>query len=113
MIEAGPEFSRQIATIQAVADNAEAVERFFSKAVLLTGEPTILSTPNGRDCFLNSALLLMKMTENLTIHIPKIDVLETRVPEIVKSSALRNVLVISEVPADLTTFEAILNVGTE
>jgi hypothetical protein len=64
------EFSRQLATARSLAGNADGdIDHLFDKAVLLTAEPDSLRTENGKWAFLDSVLLLVRMTKRLTIEI--------------------------------------------
>ena len=42
----------------------------YSKIVVLTGQAEILSTPNGKWCFLDSLKLLSRIVGNLKVIIP-------------------------------------------
>jgi hypothetical protein len=52
--------------------SAKAIDhhRFLAKKVLLTGEPDILNTANGRECLLSAFALLIRICPNIRIHIP-------------------------------------------
>jgi len=63
-------YSRPAKTAAQLAEQALDRHRFLAKKVLLTGEPEILTTANGRNCFLNAVGLLIRVCANITIHIP-------------------------------------------
>jgi len=63
-------YSRPAKTAAQLAEQALDHHRFLAKKVLLTGEPEILNTLNGRNCFLNAVGLLIRICPNITIHIP-------------------------------------------
>lgn len=64
------EFSRPVATAQRLGDNAADKHLFLNKKVLLTGEPEILLTENGKNCFLSSMLLLIRICKDISILLP-------------------------------------------
>lgn len=63
-------YSRPSKTAAQLAAKAIDHHRFLAKKVLLTGEPDILDTPNGRECFLSAFALLIRICPNIRIHIP-------------------------------------------
>src|SRR3954453_10753305 len=63
-------YSRPAKTVGRLADLALDQHRFLTKKVLLTGEPEVLKTSNGRNCFLNAIGLLVRICPNITIHVP-------------------------------------------
>lgn len=65
------DYSRPIAAAARLGENALDRHRFTDKRVLLTGEPSILLSPNGRSCLLDSLRLLIRICKNLTVSIPK------------------------------------------
>lgn len=64
------ERSRIKATAEALGDLAVDRHKFTGKSVLLTGEPAVFATVNGRECLLNSFRLLVRMVERLTVRVP-------------------------------------------
>jgi hypothetical protein len=63
-------YSRPAKTAAQLAEQAVDRHRFLNKKVLLTGEPEILKTVNGRNCFLDAVGLLVRICPNISIHIP-------------------------------------------
>jgi molybdopterin/thiamine biosynthesis adenylyltransferase len=63
-------YSRPLKTAGQLVGQALDHHRFLAKKVLLTGEPEILKTLNGQNCFLNAIGLLIRICPNITIHIP-------------------------------------------
>lgn len=63
-------FSRPLATAMRLGEDALDKHRFLEKKVLLTGETEILSTENGKNCFIGSMLLLFRICRNLSIMLP-------------------------------------------
>lgn len=107
------EFSRLTATAASLGDAAPDRHRFGHQPVLLTGETEVLRTQNGRNCFLDSIRLLIKIATRLTIHIPQSSRLENEVRQVVESLSYRSR---PEVQCSLerpkAAFDAILSVGT-
>src|ERR1700675_802560 len=106
-------YSRPAKTAAQLSEQAADRHRFLAKSVLLTGEPEILNTFNGRNCFLDAVGLLLRICPNITIHIP---------------AASQDLRVISQLLSkriafgpgveycdridDVGSFDAILSVGT-
>ena len=63
-------YSRPARTAAQLAEQALDRHRFLAKRVLLTGEPEILKSLNGRNCFLDAIGLLIRICPNITIHVP-------------------------------------------
>src|ERR1700730_15491583 len=106
------EFSRQAATAQTLAGNAGDVDHFFDKAVLLTGEPQFLKTQNGRWIFIDSVLLLIRMTKCLTVEIRENNDLADEIAAIL-SERTKHKAIITTTGVDYGEFEAILSVGSK
>ncbi len=87
--------------------------RFHDKPVLLTGEPDVLSTANGLDCFLDSLRLLVRVTSHLTISPPiSFDDLQNeccRLSETIKFGS--GTVVIDSAP-NFDQYAAILSIGS-
>jgi len=109
-----PEFSRLEATLASLGDAASDQHRFNKdKSVLLTGEVEILLTQNGRNCFLDSLRLLMRMVTDLTVCIPSDSQLETDVGKIIERFSLKTRPQIQAFgERSQKNFDAILSVGT-
>jgi len=107
-----PEFSRQLATAQSLVGKADGdIEHFFEAPVLLTGEPDVLCTENGRWLLWNSAFLLVRMTKRLTIEVRGNEELagdiRAAIADLTKHGAE-----VSAGGVDRRQFEAILSVGS-
>lgn len=63
-------FSRPLATAARLGNLAADGHRFIEKRVLVTGETAALATANGRNCYLASIRLLMRMCRKLTVAAP-------------------------------------------
>lgn len=105
------EFSRQIATAQTLANSASDCDHFFDKAVLLTGDPEFLKTNNGRWIFIDSVLLLIRMTKRLTVEVRENDDLAKEIATIL-SDHTKHHAVITTTNVDYHDFEAILSAGS-
>jgi len=60
-------FSRLAASIQSLCGIRPGAPQIFELPVLLTGEASILATPNGQKCFLDAFRLLVRMTKHLSV----------------------------------------------
>lgn len=111
-LNTGADRSRLIATAESLQKFAPDAHCFTEKEVLLTGEPKILATENGRSCFLNGFRLLTRMVANLTVHISEPSELIEEVRRECSRIANGNTPKIQTVePIDYRQFVAILSVG--
>lgn len=88
----------------------------YSKVVVLTGEPEVLATENGRWCFLDALALLSRVVGNLTVMVPAgATLLEAEVKAYCEKAWSRgSLLVVSDGnPMSLDSSDAILSVGTQ
>ncbi len=63
-------YSRPQKSAAALGDLAKDRHRFLDKKVLLTGETEVLETANGRDAFLFSLRLLVRICANVSVVLP-------------------------------------------
>ncbi|MES2522552.1 MAG: ThiF family adenylyltransferase [Gemmatimonadota bacterium] len=74
MVDRAPDsavaFSRPLATAAGLGDAAPDRHRFLEKCVVLTGDPAVLGTPNGRVMALTALRLLPRLTPNVTVWMP-------------------------------------------
>lgn len=63
-------YSRPQKSVAALGDLAKDRHRFLDKKVLLTGETEVLETANGRDAFLFSLRLLVRICANVSVVLP-------------------------------------------
>ena len=106
------QFSRLVATAESLGEAAPDRHRFVDKTVLLTGENEVLSTPNGRQCFLDCTHLLIRMVRCLTICVPEFSTLEMEVRAMVKAISFGHAPLIKKLSdIKLENFDAILSVG--
>jgi len=107
------QFSRIAATAESLEDAAPDKHRFLDKKVLLTGESGVLSTTNGRQCFLDCLRLMIRMVHFLTIRLPASSSLSAEVEAMVKDLSLDFPPVIQTESDDgFEIFDAILCVGS-
>ncbi|MGA2623827.1 MAG: ThiF family adenylyltransferase [Bacteroidota bacterium] len=110
MIDEAVSLSRPRATAQFLRDEAADSRTFLDKRVLLTGEKTVLATQNGKDCFLDSLLLLVRITPNLTVVLPEDPFLAATARGIIEQLEHPNkVVFVSD--TDFTEYQAILSIG--
>jgi len=106
-------YSRPAKTAAQLATKSIDHHRFLAKKVLLTGEPEILNTLNGRECFLNAFALLIRICPNIRIHIPAgCEDLGVVSKTFVKRIAFGGGVEHFDHVDDLGSFDAILSVGT-
>jgi ThiF family len=106
------DLSRPVAAADSLGDQAPERHRFTTKRVLLTGEPEILDTQNGKDCLLAAVRMLSKMVRGVSILLPEASPLERDVSQVLKdiSFGAHPPLIVKD--ADLRSFHAILSVGS-
>jgi molybdopterin/thiamine biosynthesis adenylyltransferase len=63
-------YSRPLATAARLGNDAPDHHRFLEKHVVLTGDPTVLATPNGRVMALTALRLLPRLTPHVTVWLP-------------------------------------------
>lgn len=63
-------YSRPLATAARLGDDAPDRHRFLEKHVVLTGDPAVLATPNGRVMALTALRLLPRLTPHVTVWLP-------------------------------------------
>ena len=106
-------YSRPAKTAAQLSEQAADRHRFLAKRVLLTGEPEVLNTFNGRNCFLDAVGLLLRICPNITIHIPAASQdLRVMSQLFSKRIAFGPGLEYCDQIDDVASFDAILSVGT-
>src|SRR2546428_4624165 len=63
-------FSRPVASAATLGELAPDRNLFKDKRVLLTSEPSVLATDNGRECFLSSLRLLVRICSDISVSLP-------------------------------------------
>lgn len=106
-------YSRPVKTAAQLAAKALDHHRFLAKKVLLTGEPDVLNTVNGCECFLSAFALLIRICPNIQIYIPAgCDDLGAVSQVFVKRIAFGPGVEHCDHVDDFTQFDAILSVGS-
>lgn len=108
--------SRPLGVAQALVGRAIDEGYVYSKSVVLTGDRTVLGTPNGRWCFVDSLRLLLRVVGNLTIMLPTgSEKLESEVRQYCEDAWCRGTIQIvrSGTPMALGFADAILSVGSD
>lgn len=107
-------YSRPAKTAEVLGDLAEDRHRFLTKNVLLIGESPILATSNGRNCFLDSLRLLVRICPNITVSLPEgNDLLLGQAKGLADHIAFGKPVLFEDVVSDLMVFDAVLSVGTK
>jgi molybdopterin/thiamine biosynthesis adenylyltransferase len=65
------EYSRPLATAARLGEDAPDRHRFLQKHVVLTGDPKVLGTPNGRVMARTALRLLPRLTPHVTVWLPE------------------------------------------
>src|SRR5207249_2878782 len=106
-------YSRPQATAARLGDFAPDRHRFTDKRVLLTGERDVLRTENGRDCFLVSLRLLVRICANVSIFLPpEVREISAECESVARRIAFHTPIdFLDDAPA-LDRYDAILSVGT-
>jgi molybdopterin/thiamine biosynthesis adenylyltransferase len=106
--------SRPMAAAARLADSAVDCHRFVEKRVLLTGEPAVLETANGRECLLSSLRLLVRICPNIAVALPRGDTkLVDECRELADRIAFGKRVEFLVAIDDWTSYDAILSVGTQ
>jgi hypothetical protein len=107
------EYSRPLASALALGQAANDAHRFIHKRVLLTGEPPVVETDNGRTCLEASLRLLIRICPNLTIRLPEREGLEQDCRRVLdETGSVRTAVVFEPSSTDFHGFDAVLAVGT-
>lgn len=106
-------YSRPAKAAAQLAEQALDHHRFLAKRVLLTGEPEILDSVNGRNCFLDAIGLLVRICPNITIHVAAAcEELKAASQVFSKRIAFAAEIEFCDQISDIRSFDAILSVGT-
>lgn len=104
-------YSRPQKTADRLGDFAKDRHRFLDKTVLLTGEPEVLNTANGRNAFLFSIRLLVRICQNVSIFLPEsMPPLLSEARQVAAQIAFVKAVEFTA-SADKTKFDAVLSIG--
>lgn len=107
-------YSRPQRTADQLGALAEDRHRFLDKQVLLTGEAEILTKENGRNCFLNSIRLLVRICPNITVALPRsCTTLLHDAMVLSKHIAFGRELDFRHEGEDMSQYDAVLSVGSK
>jgi molybdopterin/thiamine biosynthesis adenylyltransferase len=107
-------FSRPLATAASLGDFAPDRHLFTKKQVLLTGEPAILLTANGRQCLLNSMRLVVRFCSNVAVSVPReCERLGEESRALADCIKFAHAFDFQDSESRLDTFDAILAVGSK
>jgi hypothetical protein len=107
-------YSRPQKTADRLGDLAEDRHRFLKKRILLTGEPELLACQNGRECFLNSLRLGVRICSNVTVYLPKkSDELRRESEDLAEQVAFGKKVEFLDELKNFNQFDAVLSVGAK
>jgi molybdopterin/thiamine biosynthesis adenylyltransferase len=107
-------YSRPRKTAEQLGELAEDRHRFLDKRILLTGESALLSTLNGRECFLDSIRLAVRICSNVAVFINKEnDALRAEAESLAEDIAFGKRVEFLRDDPDFSQFDAILSIGIE
>src|SRR5215470_9075380 len=107
-------YSRPLKTAGQLGDLAEDRHRFLNKNVLLTGESELLATANGKNCFLDSLRLLVRICPNVTMCLPAgNESLLGNARKLAERIAFGKPVVFKDAVQDFSGYDAILSVGAK
>lgn len=105
-------YSRPLSAAAKLGRLAPDHRRFTDKCVLLTGEENTLATANGRECFLASIRLLVRICSNVSIALPRVDRrFEAECNALIHHVAFGSPIAVFASTLDFGRFDAILSVG--
>ena len=107
-------YSRPQKTAEQLGELAEDRHRFLDKRILLTGEPELLAVPTGRECFLDSIRLAVRICPNVAVYLSmENDALRAEAEVLADDIAFgKKVEFLHELP-DVSQFDSILSIGTK
>ncbi|MBZ5658801.1 MAG: ThiF family adenylyltransferase [Acidobacteriia bacterium] len=107
-------YSRPQKAAEQLGDLAEDRHRFINKTILLTGEPELLSLPNGRECFLDSVRLAVKICPNVAVYLPKqSNELREEAEDLAEHITFGKKIEFLDELDDFKQFDAVLSVGAK
>jgi molybdopterin/thiamine biosynthesis adenylyltransferase len=107
-------YSRPQKTAAQLGELAEDRHRFLNKRILLTGEPELLALPNGRECFLDSMRLAVRICPNIALYLSgESEDLRDEAQVLAERIAFGKKVEFLQVSPNLAEFDAILSAGTK
>jgi molybdopterin/thiamine biosynthesis adenylyltransferase len=107
-------YSRPQKTAAQLGELAEDRHRFLHKRILLTGESGLLAVPNGRECFLDSLRLVVRICPNVAVHLSEEnDDLRVRAQDLADRIAFGKKVEFLRAVPDFHQFDSILSIGAK
>jgi len=107
-------YSRPQKTAAQLGGLAEDRHRFLHKRILLTGESGLLAVPNGRECFLDSLRLAVRICPNVAVHVSdENDDLRVEAQDLADRIAFGKKLEFLQASLNFDQFDSILSIGAK
>ncbi|HTT18095.1 MAG TPA: ThiF family adenylyltransferase [Candidatus Sulfotelmatobacter sp.] len=107
-------YSRPQKTAVQLGELAEDRHRFLHKRILLTGESGLLALPNGRECFLDSLRLAVRICPNVAVYLSdENDDLRAKARDLADRIAFGKKVEFLQAFPNFNQFDAILSIGAK
>jgi len=107
-------YSRPQKTAAQLGELAEDRHRSLHKRILLTGESGLLALPNGRECFLDSLRLAVRICPNVIVYVSdENDDLRVEAQDLADLIAFGKKVEFMQAPPDFNQFDSILSIGAK
>lgn len=107
-------YSRPQKTAAQLGELAEDRHRFLHKRILLTGESWLLAVPNGRECFLDSLRLAVRICPSVAVYVSdENDDLRMEAQGLADHVAFEKKVEFLQAVPNLNQFDSILSIGAK
>lgn len=107
-------YSRPQKTAAQLGELAEDRHRFLHKRILLTGESGLLAVPNGRECFLDSLRLVVRICPNVAVRLSdENDDLRVEAQDLADRIAFGKKVEFLRASPNFNQFDSILSIGAK
>jgi molybdopterin/thiamine biosynthesis adenylyltransferase len=107
-------YSRPQKTAALLGELAEDRHRFLHKRILLTGESRLLAVPNGRECFLDSLRLAVRICPNVAVYVSdENDDLRVEAQDLADRITFGKKVEFLQASLNFNQFDSILSIGAK
>ncbi len=107
-------YSRPQKTAAQLGELAEDRHRFLHKTILLTGDSGLLAVPNGRECFLDSLRLAVRICPNVAVYVSgENDDLRVEAQDLAERIAFGKKVEFLQASPNFNQFDSILSIGAK